>query len=161
MVSEDQKQLRGRCCCGQSTCRRLRPPLFTHCCHCTWCQRETGSAFAINALVETENVVLEQGSVAHTRLRSNSGAGQVVVGCLYCQTVLWSHYSSAKEAIAFVRVGTLDRADAITPDTHIFAQAKLPWVQLPTDHDAVDQYYRLAECWPAESTARYEAAIGG
>lgn len=146
---------RGHCGCGQSNYRLLASPLFTHCCHCTWCQRETGSAFAINALIETCKVELESGNLEARTLQSNSGSGQEIVRCRSCQTVLWSHYSAAKQAIAFVRVGTLLDASSIKPDIHIFTESKLPWVQIPTDAQAVRQYYRRSKHWPEVSLRRY------
>ncbi|TPX16585.1 uncharacterized protein E0L32_003879 [Thyridium curvatum] len=44
--------LEGGCACGRVRYRLERPPLIVHCCHCTACQRETGSAFAVNAMTE-------------------------------------------------------------------------------------------------------------
>jgi Glutathione-dependent formaldehyde-activating enzyme len=48
---------------GGCDCRRVRyqlegPPLFVHCCHCRWCQRETGASFALNAMIEADGVTL-------------------------------------------------------------------------------------------------------
>jgi hypothetical protein len=50
--------LEGRCTCGHVRYRVSARPMFVHCCHCRWCQRETGSAFALNALVESDRVVV-------------------------------------------------------------------------------------------------------
>ncbi len=151
--------LHGQCGCGATSYHLLDSPMFTHCCHCTSCQRETGSGFAINALIETSKIQLEHGELETRELPSNSGSGQTIIGCRSCKTVLWSHYSSARETIAFVRAGTLANAGRITPDIHIFLQSKLPWVQVPSDHVGVTKYYRQADHWPAESIARYKETI--
>lgn len=54
----DAFPLDGGCACGNIRYRLHRAPLVVHCCHCTACQRETGGAFAINAVIETEHVEL-------------------------------------------------------------------------------------------------------
>ena len=52
----------GTCSCRGVRYRMTAAPLFVHCCHCTWCQRETGSAFVLNAMVEAECVEVLAGS---------------------------------------------------------------------------------------------------
>lgn len=44
--------------CGAVRYRLEREPLIVHCCHCTRCQTETGSAFALNAVIEASAVQL-------------------------------------------------------------------------------------------------------
>ena len=53
--------LEGGCTCGHIRYRVQSAPLFVHCCHCRWCQRDSGAAFALNALIETERVVHQGG----------------------------------------------------------------------------------------------------
>jgi hypothetical protein len=131
---------------GGCTCREVRfrvetEPLFVHCCHCTWCQRETGSAFVLNAMIEADRVTLLQGAPELVLTPSASGEGQRIARCPTCRVAVWSHYSGAGDAIRFVRVGTLDRPGDVPPDIHIFTAAKLPWVQLPAGVPAVPEYY--------------------
>jgi hypothetical protein len=133
--------------------------MFVNCCHCTSCQTETGSAFAINALYERDRVVLTRGAPEEVQTPSESGAGQQVWRCPDCRVALWSNYGSAKDKIRFVRVGTLDEPAALEPDAHIFTRSKLPWVQLPEGALAVDEYYSMSEVWPAESLERRKAAL--
>ena len=147
---------------GGCTCRFVRyrvtaTPLFVHCCHCRWCQRETGSAFALNAMVEAENVQLLEGEVEAIHIPTNSGKGQVVFRCPKCRIALWSNYGGAGDAIRFVRVATLDEPDRVPPDIHIYTKSKLPWVVLPPNVPAVPEYYRASERWPAESLQRRAA----
>lgn len=148
---------------GGCTCRHVRylltdRPMVVHCCHCTWCQRETGSAFAINALIESDRLRLLEGTTESVSLPSESGAGQSVVRCPRCMVAVWSHYSAAKEKVSFVRVGTLDDPNRCPPDIHIFASSKQGWVILPDDVPAVPAYYQRSKYWPPESTERYRAA---
>jgi len=148
----------GRCTCGAVRYRLSLPPLFVHGCHCTWCQRETGSAFAVNALIEASAVELFEGAPVPTTLPSASGSGQVLWRCAGCGVTLWSHYAGAGETVAFVRVGSLERPDLVPPDIHIYTSTKLPWVRLPEDVPAVPEYYRRSQHWPEESIRRLEAA---
>ena len=133
--------------------------MFVHCCHCTWCQRESGSAFAVNALIESDHVQVTQGLTEKIETPSNSGAGQTIVRCPKCKVALWSHYGGAKEKVAFVRVGTLDMPDLCPPDIHIFTSSKLAWVTLDGVVPQVEEYYRRSEFWPAPSVVRYKQAL--
>ena len=145
---------------GGCTCRAVRyrlttAPLFVHCCHCRWCQRETGSAFALNAMIEAERVVLLNGAPEVVLTPSNSGKGQKIARCPACRIAVWSNYPGAGDAVRFVRVGTLDDPDALPPDIHIFTMSKQPWVVLPAGALAVEEYYQRDKIWPAESLARW------
>jgi hypothetical protein len=146
----------GGCTCGFVRYRISSKPMFVHCCHCRWCQRETGSAFALNALIETERVLLLQGKVAVIQTPSNSGKGQKIARCPRCHVAVWSNYAYAGigEAVRFVRVGTLDEPDRLPPDVHIFTASKQPWVVLPANVPAVAEYYKASELWPQDSLER-------
>ena len=144
---------------GGCTCRAVRyavqgKPLIVHCCHCRWCQRETGSAFVLNALFEADRVRLLEGSPEVVLTPSNSGKGQKISRCPVCRVAVWSNYAGAGDALRFVRVGTLDDPDAFPPDIHIFTESKQPWVVIPEGARAVKQYYKSAEVWSEESLAR-------
>jgi hypothetical protein len=149
---------------GGCTCRAIRysfagPPLFVHCCHCRWCQRETGTAFALNAMIETRRLtVTGQPQMIHTP--SLSGKGQQILRCPACHIALWSHYAGAGDKLAFIRVGTLDEPDRCPPDIHIFTTSKQPWVQLPANVPAVPEFYDRNQYWPAASLERRRALIG-
>ena len=141
------------------TCRAVRyslstKPLFVHACHCRWCQRETGTAFALNAMIEADRVALLQGEVEVVNTPSNSGNGQKITRCPTCRIAVWSNYAGAGDAVRFVRVGTLDEPDRMPPDVHIFTASKQPWVLLPPGTPAVAEYYKASELWPAESLER-------
>ena len=129
-------------------------PLFVHCCHCRWCQRESGAAFALNAMIEMDRVELLGETPELVDTPSASGKGQRIARCPHCRVALWSHYAGAGPSVAFVRVGTLDQPDHCPPDIHIFTASKQPWVVIPPGHSAVPEYYDLKDHWPAESQAR-------
>lgn len=160
MAKNANAPMDGGCTCGAVRYRLTDRPLFVHCCHCTWCQRETGSAFVINALIETDKVEMLQGEVRLDRLPSASGNGQTLARCPSCGVTLWSHYKTAKEKVHFMRAGTLDDPSWAPPTIHIFTSTKAPWVILPGDVPAVPEYYDRSQYWPAASIARYRAATG-
>jgi hypothetical protein len=135
-------------------------PLFVHCCHCRWCQRETGSAFVLNAMIEANRVVLLSGTPDVVNTPSNSGKGQKISRCPTCRIAVWSNYAGAGEAIRFVRVGTLDNPDRLPPDIHIFTSSKQPWVVLPEGTPALPEFYDRQKYWPPESLARRQALLG-
>lgn len=147
---------------GGCTCRAVRysmtsAPLFVHCCHCRWCQRESGASFALNAMIEADRVVLLQGEPGVVHTPSQSGKGQKIARCPSCRVALWSNYAGAGDTVRFVRVGTLDDPDRLPPDIHIFTASKQPWVVLPPDIPAVPEYYDLDRHWPEASLQRRRA----
>jgi len=150
----------GGCSCRAVRYRMTSRPLFVNCCHCRWCQRESGAAFALNALIESDRVQILCGAPAEILTPSESGKGQRIVRCPQCHVALWSHYGGGGDAIKFVRVGTLDDPDAFPPGVHIFTASKQPWVVLPQGTPAVPEYYDSAKLWPAESLARRKAVLG-
>ncbi|MEO8103932.1 MAG: GFA family protein [Betaproteobacteria bacterium] len=160
MTHEATFPLDGGCTCGAVRYRMLTKPLFVHCCHCRWCQRESGASFALNAMIESNRVVVLSGEPEAVNTPSNSGKGQMIYRCPHCRIALWSNYAGAGDKLRFVRVGTLDEPDRLPPDIHIFTASKQPWVVLPPAMPAVEEYYNSAEFWPADSLERRKALMG-
>jgi hypothetical protein len=154
------EHLDGRCTCGAVRYRLTSGPLFVHCCHCRWCQRETGTAFALNAMIEADRVVLLQGEPELIATPSNSGKGQKILRCPTCKIALWSHYAGSGDKVCFMRVGTLEEPDRLPPDIHIFTASKQPWVVLPAGVPAVPEYYDRNKYWPPASLERRTALLG-
>src|SRR5689334_12945450 len=115
VTSNEVFPLEGGCDCRLVRYRMRTRPLFVHCCHCRWCQRESGASFALNAMIEADNVLLLGAAPQIVDTPSSSGMGQKIARCPECKVAVWSHYRSAGPVIRFVRVGTL----------------KQPWVQIP------------------------------
>ena len=159
MTTDKDLPLDGGCTCGEVRYRMSSKPMFVHCCHCRWCQRETGASFALNALIESDRVSLLKGEVDVVDTPSNSGKGQKITRCPKCRIALWSNYAGAGDAIRFIRVGTLDEPDRLPPDIHIFTSSKQPWVVLPPGIPAMKEYYERAACWPKESLERRSALL--
>lgn len=150
--------MHGGCTCRAVRYRLLAEPMIVHCCHCRWCQRETGTAFALNAVIERDRIEVT-GTPTMVATPSLSGRGQKIWRCPDCRVALWSHYPNAGDSIAFVRVGTLDDPDRLSPNVHIFTASKQPWVVLPEGAPAFAEFYAdPAAVWRPESMARYKAA---
>ena len=149
--------LEGGCDCKQVRYRMETKPLFVHCCHCRWCQRETGASFALNALIESDRLIVLAAKPQLIETPSQSGMGQKIARCPKCHIAVWSHYAGAGPLLSFVRVGTLDEPDRFPPDIHIFTMSKQPWVVIPPGARAVREYYDRDKYWPAESVARRRA----
>ncbi len=152
--------MEGGCACGGVRYRMTGAPIFVHCCHCRWCQRESGAAFALNALIEADRVVLLKGEPERVATPSASGKGQTFARCPDCHVALWSNYAGAGDLVNFVRVGTLDQPDRLPPDIHIYTASKQPWVVIPEGMPSFPEYYSAGEVWPEASLARWKALKG-
>jgi hypothetical protein len=151
--------LEGGCACGEVRYRLASKPMFVHCCHCRDCQRQTGSAFVVNALIETDRVELLSGGTDAVPVPTDSGRPHLIHRCPTCKTALWSHYGG-RQPLSFVRVCTLDDPSALPPDVHIYTRAKLPWIVLPAGVPAFEVYYDSKTLWPPESLERRKAIFG-
>jgi hypothetical protein len=147
----------GGCACGAVRYRLISDPLFTNCCHCLNCQRQTGSAFVINLLIEADRVELVAGEAEPVDVPRDDGSMQRIFRCPTCQVAVFSQYT--RPEVLFVRGGTLDEPSGIEPDVHIFTRSKLPWVTLPESVPAFDVYYDSKSLWPAASLERLEAVL--
>ena len=149
----------GGCDCRAVRYRMETPPLFVHCCHCRWCQRESGASFALNAMIEADRVTELGQPPELVDTPSESGSGQLIARCPNCKVAVWSHYAGAGPLVKFIRVGTLDNPDLLPPDIHIFTASKQPWVALSEGAPAVAQYYEREDYWPPESLARRQVFL--
>ena len=130
-------EYRGGCECGAVRYCLSEDPIFVNCCHCRQCQKITGSAFAINGMVEGDRLHIDQGT---EQFIEQDGEAR----CRGCKTLLWSVHQMFGDNIKFVRLGTLDESERIEPDAHFFVRSKHSWVTIP-DH------VRRFETLPAES----------
>jgi hypothetical protein len=150
--------MEGGCACGEVRYRLQSEPLFVHCCHCLNCQRQTGSAFVINLLIETDRVELLTGTPQTVDAPRDDGSAQRIFRCPKCQVAVFSEYTSPE--VRFVRAGTLDDPTAVKPDVHIFTRSKVDWVVIPESAPAFEVYYDMQKLWPAASLDRVEALRG-
>lgn len=150
-------ELDGGCACAAVRYRLTSQPLFVHCCHCLNCQRQTGGAFVINLLIESDRIDVLEGEPQPVDAPRDDGSSQRIFRCPTCQVAVFSEYGWPQ--LRFVRAGTLDEPSSVKPDVHIFTRSKLPWVTLPDDTPAFDVYYDSRTLWPAASLERLDAIL--
>ena len=148
----------GGCSCGAVRYRLRSGPLFVHCCHCLSCQRQTGSAFVVNLLIEADRVELLAGEPQPVDVPRDDGSTQRIHRCPECRVAVYSEYG--RPEILFVRAGTLDEPRGITPDVHIYTRSKVSWVAIPEGAPVFEAYYDSRKLWPSESLERVRAALG-
>lgn len=155
----DTGPFEGGCTCGRVRYEMHSKPLIVHCCHCRRCQRQTGTAFELNALIEAERVGLLAGAVEELTIPSPSGQGQTIARCPKCRVAVWSNYymGGLQKCIRFIRVGSLDDPDQLPPDVHIFTSTKQRWVIIPPDDQAVDVFYDVDTTWSQDSLTCLDA----
>jgi hypothetical protein len=147
----------GGCACGSVRYRLGSDPLFIHCCHCLNCQRQTGSAFVINLMIEADRVELLAGVPQPVDVPRDDGSTQRIFRCPSCQVAVFSEYG--RPEVRYVRAGTLDRPSGVEPDVHIFTKSKVSWVRIPESVPAFEIYYDAKALWPAASLDRLDAAL--
>jgi hypothetical protein len=158
-MSEDKRELAGGCACGAVRYRLTVAPMFVHCCHCRECQRQTGSAFVVNAIIEADRIAVLSGEPLPVAVPTDSGKPHRIFRCPACRCAVWSQYGGL-ETLRFVRAGTLDEPAAVAPDVHIYVRSKLPWVVLPAATPAFEAYYDYRKLWPPKALERRRAALG-
>lgn len=147
----------GGCACGAVRYRLRAAPMRVHCCHCPNCQKQTGSAFVINAIIETANIELLRGRLQAVPVARDNGPHDIY-RCSRCKVALWSDYGRRPQ-IRFLRAGTLDEPRALRPDIHIYTASKVPWLKLPKGTPAFKAYYETKKVWSAASLKRLKAAL--
>ncbi|KAF2026797.1 hypothetical protein EK21DRAFT_73386, partial [Setomelanomma holmii] len=173
--------LHGCCPCSHVNYTLTSAPIIVHACHCTHCQRETGTAFAFNAFYEPDRVVVtlstgETGPEAEERMFQSAVPslkggirGQIMSRCPKCFSTLWSSYT-AGSALKIVRAGTIDGVvdeqgryvpcGGLRPDAHIYVASACGWVNLESERvyqgmGVKDEY------WSKESLERFEKFTTG
>ena len=154
---DPNEEREGGCACGAVRYRLTSEPMFVHCCHCLNCQRQTGSAFVVNLLIESDRVELLAGEPQAIDVPRDDGSKQRIYRCPECRVAVYSEYGAP--AVLFVRGGTLDEPRAVTPDVHIYTRSKVAWVTLPEGAPAFEEYYDSKQLWPPASLERLRAVF--
>ena len=158
-MTETKFLIEGGCSCKAVRYQLQTSPIIVHCCHCRWCQRETGASFAVNAMIESDRVISLGIDPQIINTPTESGAGQNIARCPKCMVAVWSNYSGSGPVTRFIRVGTLDNPNLLSPDVHIFTASKQPWVIIPEGVPAFSEYYDREQYWSKESLIRNHAML--
>lgn len=141
------------CGCGKVTYQMSSDPMFMHCCHCQECQRQTGSAYVLNAIIEADRISWNGKTTEHT-LATPSGKGQIITRCASCGTAVFSSYLVRLGKLKYIRVGTLDDPDLCPPTVQIFTASKPVWVPLNQDIPIFESFCEFKDVWPEEAYRR-------
>jgi len=147
----------GGCACGALRYQLRGEPIFVNNCHCTQCQRQTGSTSVVNMFYEMDRVTQISGATSRHKVKAGSGGIHVIVRCTECGTAVWSHYPGLGDHGGGVRGGTLDDPSAVRPDAVIYTAERMPWVSLPDDIPCFEGYYKAADVLPPDRFARLKA----
>lgn len=138
--------LTGGCLCG-AVRYTLKPGLRMkpYACHCTDCQKRTGSAFSCHMAVMEQDLELT-GEVDEGFFVQPSGANSTMVGCARCKARLYAR-NDLRPDIVSLRFGTLDTSRTMTPQAHFWVSSKQPWIVIPDDVPALDTQPASPEGW--------------
>ena len=149
---------------GGCDCRAVRyrlgvAPLFVHCCHCRWCQREIGLGVRAQRDDRGGPRHAAGGEPELVDTPSASGAGQQIARCPRCRVAVWSHYVGRRPG-AEVR----SRRHARRPRPAAARHPHLHGVEAALGRaaagvPAVPEYYDRKQHWPAASLARWQAVL--
>lgn len=159
-MSANQDVHQGGCSCAKVRYELRGEPMIVHACHCTQCQRRTGSAYAVNLWIEAKNVVVTAGEL-HSKMAPGGDSGQPSESwfCPDCGTCVWTYFHSAPKNSRFIRAGTLDDPSVFAPDVHIFTQSRQAWTDIPDGVATFEAFYDLKETWRPESLTRLKTLI--
>lgn len=119
----------GGCACGAVRYQLLGDPLELHVCHCTDCQRVSGSAFVMSMVTRRVSIELTRGEPARCEFVTPEGIRRVDRRCTRCGCRVWSEPNGLPDLIT-VRPGTLDDHSWLQPIAHIWTQSAQPWVEI-------------------------------
>lgn len=122
----------GGCLCGSTRYEIAAEPTLIYACHCSDCQKATGSAFVLAMRVPPGRIVCTQGGAKpYVRARAD-GRKRSVFRCPHCLTALWSENVEPSKYVT-VYAGTLDDSARLPPPAHVWTQDAQPWIGLPKD----------------------------
>ena len=148
----------GGCRCGQVRFALSAPPLITMACHCTGCQRMTGSAFSLSVAIPSQGFSVTHGDPAIGGLHGPTRH----YFCPHCMSWLFTR-PEGFDAFVNVRAAMLDDASDFVPFVETMTSEKLPWATTPAVHSfanfpPLDRYQSLAEqyaAWAKTTAAKW------
>jgi hypothetical protein len=121
--------LEGACACGAVRNRLASSPIVVHCCHCRFCQRMSGSAFGLNALIESDrSALLGETEPEPVATPSTHPRDQVWRRCPRCRVAVWSEHAELGPRVPIINLGTLEVPERLAPDVHCWTASKHPWI---------------------------------
>jgi hypothetical protein len=145
----------GGCLCGAIRYRITAEPITVYACHCTDCQRRTGSALALSMLLPLAAIEVTAGEPAAYSASLPDGRVKRGRMCAGCCCRLWGE-PPKRPGIAVLQAGTLDNTSWVRPAAHVCARSAQSWFVFPAD---VPVYPTMPED-PAELVRHWREAQG-
>jgi hypothetical protein len=123
----------GGCLCGAVRYEITGPPVTVYACHCTECQRHSGSAFAMAAVIPKEHFRITIGSPKMFARQTSPTKTMECCFCSKCGTRLYHVPGGASYPNRNIKPGTLDDPSWLMPTTHFWTRSAQHWVDIPDD----------------------------
>jgi len=130
--------LTGRCQCGALRYTVREAPYVIYACHCTNCQKQTGSAFVLSAAIPEPSFSFTTGEPARFTWTSDAGNERFGLFCGACGTRI-ANGQTPSIGIYSLRAGTLDDTSWVRPAGHIWMRSAQPWFRSDADDVLCDQ----------------------
>ena len=130
--------LTGSCLCGKVQYEIRSAPLVMYYCHCGACRKATGSSFATNIVVKTDDFAVTAGRDSLAAFESSPNKHRYF--CSACGSPIYSHGEKTKHIVS-VRSGTLNDDPGIRPSVHAFVADKASWDEICDSLPQKPQYF--------------------
>jgi hypothetical protein len=129
--------LSGGCPCEAVRFQVTAMPLLVYACHCTECQRWSGSAFSLSMPVKAGSFSLTRGETQDFRRTGASGVESTYRFCGNCGGRVYGQRNSRPEIIS-VRAGTLDDTSWLRPIAHVYMRSAQAWERIPNNAECFE-----------------------
>ncbi|MEP4377700.1 MAG: GFA family protein [Alphaproteobacteria bacterium] len=132
----DTAKQTGGCQCGHIRYVLTESPKQLIACHCTDCQRQSGSAFGLSLQVPTAGFQLTAGALKTISLKAPSGRKKLCAFCPECGSRIYNQ--PEKPGVIALKPGTLDNTQDLQPERHLWVSSKQRWVDIPDGAEVND-----------------------
>jgi hypothetical protein len=119
----------GSCQCGQVRYALSAEPVGMHICHCTECQKQSGSAFSMTLTVAHAGFRLLRGSLKSFTRIADTGRKMQCFFCPECGTRIY-HAGEVNPDLLRLKPGTLDDTSWLKPNKQFWMRSRQPWLEL-------------------------------
>lgn len=123
------QEVKGGCLCGSIRYASADQPALIAACHCTHCQKQSGSAFSVNLVMSSAGVQLTGSTLATFNDVGGSGLSVRRHFCRDCGSPIFTELD-AMPGVAVLKAGTLDEPSWAQPQLNLWCQSALPWVSM-------------------------------
>jgi hypothetical protein len=118
----------GQCHCGHVRYEAEIDPDKVTICHCTDCQRLTGSAYRVTVTADSDKIKLTANPPKLYTKYGQNGRARLLSFCSECGSPLFSTGEGKDAARTGIRVGTINQRRELRPKRQIWCRSALPWI---------------------------------